>query len=489
MALAKEGFFNSLTMFSLIFFFVLIDVIYVNPFLILTVFLLAVMFNPAIYMFLWFIWELAGTLLGIAVGAPAGPSGMTLGMIIGAIGSFIGFLIVIFTRVLPFVLGIIYALVIVPQGLLLASWGIGIFFVGILFAYFLLYFLLFDNEIALYGLVASIIIAGLHTQSVMLVVGLAICALAGAIIGLNVPVNIKDLLNKAGILYYMAMCGIFMVGPSSEIVGALYSVLQLGFLAPATLVTLLFIMNIMDGRMEWNHLLFKLMAMAYILYCVGSAIIPGYHLPFTFWFTGGQPVIHPENYDNAIITYLNMISPAVASLYKAYARYLGFAIAFLVYYIYHPGTPEHGWIGGPAFKTVNLLDGYFLLVAMIIIGLAFAFDLITGLTEYSVFPLIQKTVGLPKKVEAVARRRKAEEKKKEKVEELKKRAGKLAGETKKRFEMAQKGGQLAGLSKFETMRQMAGIVKKEAEREWAEAKKEGEEEKKKKTKKTKKKKK
>ncbi len=402
--LAREGFFQSLTLFSIVVFFCLIDVVWVNPFLIVAVLLLAIFLNPVIYLFLWYIFEMLGTLLGITIGAVAGPSGMTLGAIIGAIGTFIGFILLIIFKVLPFALGIIYAFVIVPQGLILSSWGIGLFFVSILLAYFLLYYLIFGNDIALYGIVITLVVAGLHSQAMSFVLGMAILALAGAIIGLSVPVDIRKTIEYAGILYYMSFVGVFMVGAGSEIVSGVYSALAplFTFLSPANIITLLFVMNVISGEMKWNSLLFQLMAISFIFYALSGIFLPAVHLPFSTWFTGISTVgINPAGYDRAIETYLNAISPAAGALYKAYGHYLGYAIALLVWALFHP----IGFIGGPAFRY-NLFDAYVLLVALVVIALAFIFDMITGLTGYSVFPIINKVV--PPKVKKELAKKKEE---------------------------------------------------------------------------------
>jgi len=415
--IAKEGFFSSLTLLSILFFFVFIDIIYVNPFIILTVIILVLIFNPAIWIFLWTLYESLGTfimtIIGGIVGGPIGAvTGLGIGLTTGILVA-IAFLVMLFVKILPFVFGLIYALWLVPKAFIECSWGIGIYFVQILLAFFLLYYLLYGNDFALYGFVATLIIAGLHTFSIYFVVGLAMACLAGTIFGLKLSLDIRNILMKAGLVYYMGLVGISMVGPNAEILQAMVDALRyLPILAPANLILMLFIMNVIAGKIEWNSLLIKLIAIAYIFYCFGSAVFPSFHLPFTSFFFGANIVLDPSKYNDAIYRYLPW---GIRDIYRAYAETLGGAVATLVWAIYNPPASF-----AVPYIRYNFLDLYFLFVAFTVLFLAFLFDMVTGLTAYSVFPMVKQVFRLPKKLEKAEKEKAKIKKKGEKTaEELK----------------------------------------------------------------------
>lgn len=274
--------------------YIVFSVVTFNPFIYVVALLLWIVFNPVLWSFIFtlfeFVYSTASGFIGSLIGSIGGPEGSAVGGAIGTIsGVIIGaivFIASLFSRIIPLLLGIIWALLIAP--ILIATAASAPFIPStalgdILVTYLFAYYFFTRNEMALYMIVMLFAIYSMGTviQVIYLVVAIGL-GLITAWLFEYYSSGVKDGLCLILDLYLVAALGFRMASsfgpmvggvPLAQAVNNLLDSLVRAFpiLSPSYVVIFLFVLGLAEGDISWPERTMWLLAFFDILTWISLA--------------------------------------------------------------------------------------------------------------------------------------------------------------------------------------------------------------------------
>jgi hypothetical protein len=277
--IARPGLFTSLFLLVLTLLFVVNPVVPPSArtiVLFVPALILAMFFNPVVWGLAWLLYNLVGSIISALVGyALGGPIGAGVSLVVSVLAISIAFL----TKVVPLIIGAVYALAIGPLLFLLCASVFGV--LPSLFVLYVLYYFVFGGKYIPYllgALVAEAIIfgyvvAGMSAERLYyLVAGMALLFFGAAVLGVaKRATGIRDAFARVAYLYLLARLGIRagsvayggIAGKIDQLLDALAGV-SFGLLAPAGIILFLLVLGLFSGKRDIPDNLMKILAL-YVL--------------------------------------------------------------------------------------------------------------------------------------------------------------------------------------------------------------------------------